>query len=48
MSANREQDLDQLWLNEALDRLDAYDRGDLEAVSAEEVFAEMHQQGRNE
>jgi putative addiction module component (TIGR02574 family) len=32
-------DLDQLWAKEAEDRLDAYDRGELSAVSAEEVFA---------
>jgi putative addiction module component (TIGR02574 family) len=30
--------LDQLWANEAHDRLDAYDRGELDAVSVDEVF----------
>jgi putative addiction module component (TIGR02574 family) len=30
--------LDQLWANEAHDRLDAYDRGELNAVSVDEVF----------
>lgn len=30
--------LDQLWAAEAHDRLDAYDRGELQAVSIEEVF----------
>lgn len=30
--------LDQLWANEAHDRLEAYDRGELEAVDVEEVF----------
>jgi len=30
--------LDQLWIKEAHDRLDAYDRGELDAVDAEEVF----------
>ena len=34
-------DLDQLWANEAEDRLDAYDRGELCAVPAEEVFARI-------
>jgi type II secretory pathway component PulF len=41
MSANTEQVLEQLWVREAHDRLDAYDRGELEAVSAEEVFEEL-------
>lgn len=30
--------LDQLWANEAHDRLDAYDRGELDAVDVEDVF----------
>ena len=30
--------LDQLWANEAHDRLDAYDRGELDAVDVEEIF----------
>ena len=30
--------IDELWAREADDRLDAYDRGELKAVSAEEVF----------
>ena len=33
--------LDKLWIAEAHDRLDAYDRGELEAVSVEEVFEEI-------
>ena len=33
--------LDQLWANEAHDRLDAYDRGEIEAVDAEEVLNEL-------
>ena len=33
--------LDQLWANEAHDRLDAYDRGELETVSEHEVFDEI-------
>ena len=31
-------ELDRLWAQEAHDRLDAFDRGDLSAVSIEEVF----------
>ncbi len=30
--------LDELWAREAEDRLDAYDRGELKGVPAEEVF----------
>lgn len=37
-------DLDQLWAKEAEDRLDAYDRGELTAVPAEEVFASIERQ----
>ena len=37
-------DLEQLWAREAEDRLDAYDRGELSAVSAEEVFARTERQ----
>ena len=37
--------MDQLWTNEAHDRLDAYDRGELDAVSAEEVLDEIDEQG---
>jgi len=33
--------LDRLWLAEAHDRLDAYDRGEMETVSVEEVFEEI-------
>ena len=33
--------LDQLWANEAHDRLDAYDRGELDAVDAEDVFEQL-------
>jgi putative addiction module component len=36
-------DLDKLWAQEAEDRLDAYDRGELGGVSAEEVFARIDQ-----
>jgi putative addiction module component (TIGR02574 family) len=37
-------ELDKLWAQEAEDRLEAYDRGDLGSVSAEEVFAKIEQQ----
>lgn len=33
--------LDQLWANEAHDRLDAYDRGQLDAVDIEDVFQQI-------
>lgn len=36
--------LDELWAREAEDRLDAYDRGDLQAVPAEEVFDKVNRQ----
>jgi putative addiction module component (TIGR02574 family) len=35
--------LDELWAREANDRLDAYERGELKAVSAEEVFDRISQ-----
>ena len=35
---------DELWAREAEDRLDAYDRGELRAVPAEEVFARIERQ----
>ena len=30
--------IDQLWAQEAEDRIDAYDRGEIEAIPAEDVF----------
>lgn len=33
--------LDELWAREAEDRLDAYDRGELKAVPAGEVFSRI-------
>lgn len=36
--------LDELWAREAEDRLDAYDRGEMGAVTAEEVFARIERQ----
>jgi putative addiction module component (TIGR02574 family) len=35
--------IDELWAREAEDRLDAYDRGELKAVPAEEVFSRLKQ-----
>lgn len=37
-------ELDKLWAQEAEDRIDAYNRGELGAVSAEEVFARVDRQ----
>jgi putative addiction module component (TIGR02574 family) len=36
--------LDELWAREAEDRLDAFDRGELDAVPAEEVLARIDRQ----
>jgi len=36
--------LDELWVAEAHDRLDAYHRGELEAVGIEEVLKEIDDQ----
>jgi putative addiction module component (TIGR02574 family) len=36
--------LDELWAREAADRLDAYDRGEIPAIPAEEVFDEIQRQ----
>lgn len=35
--------LDELWAREAEDRLDAYDRGELKTVPAEEVFKKIRE-----
>jgi putative addiction module component (TIGR02574 family) len=37
-------ELDKLWAQEAEDRLAAYDRGELGAVSADEVFTRIERQ----
>ena len=37
-------ELDKLWAQEAEDRIDAYDRGELGSASAEEVFAKIDRQ----
>jgi len=33
--------LDEMWANEAEDRLDAFDRGEIEAISAERVLEQL-------
>jgi putative addiction module component (TIGR02574 family) len=35
--------INELWAREAADRLDAYDRGELKAVPAEQVFQRIKQ-----
>ena len=37
-------ELDKLWVSESHDRLDAYDRGKLTAIDAEEVLEEIDKQ----
>lgn len=37
-------ELDKLWAQEAEDRIDAYNRGELGSVSAEEVFGRIERQ----
>ena len=37
-------ELDELWAQESEDRLDAFDRGDLDSASAKEVFARIERQ----
>lgn len=39
-------EIDQLWAKEAEDRLDAYERGEIEAIPAEEVFNEIKNRNR--
>jgi len=36
-------EIDALWAKEAEDRLAAYDRGEIEAIDADAVLAEMHE-----
>ena len=36
--------IDSLWARESEDRIDAYDRGDIKATSAKEVFAKIDRQ----
>lgn len=40
--------LEELWLREAEERLEAYDRGELETVPMEEVLSESNNGVRNE
>jgi len=35
--------IDELWAREAEDRLEAYDRGELKSVPAEEIFERIRQ-----
>jgi putative addiction module component (TIGR02574 family) len=35
--------LEELWIREAEERLDAYDRGELQAIPVEEVFERIKQ-----
>ncbi|MCI0628522.1 MAG: addiction module protein [Acidobacteria bacterium] len=39
-----QQQIDQLWAQEAEDRLDAFERGEIQAVSAQDVFNAFSQQ----
>ena len=39
-----DQRFDDLWIRESEDRLDAYDRGELRAIPAEDVFNKINQQ----
>ena len=36
--------IDSLWAKEAEDRIDAYDRGEIKAIPAKEVFAKIDRQ----
>jgi putative addiction module component (TIGR02574 family) len=36
--------IDSLWAKEAEDRIDAYDRGEIKAIPAKEVFAKIDKQ----
>jgi len=38
-----QEELDRLWAQEADSRIDAYDRGDIKAVSANDVFKNISQ-----
>ena len=40
-----QQKIDSLWAAEAEDRLDALDRGEIETISARDVFDELKKQG---
>jgi len=36
--------IDELWAQEVEDRIDAFERGEIATISAEEVFAKIEQQ----
>jgi putative addiction module component (TIGR02574 family) len=38
--------IDALWAKEAEDRIDAYERGEMAAIPAKDVFAEIEKTGR--
>jgi putative addiction module component (TIGR02574 family) len=38
--------IDMLWALEAEDRIDAYDRGEMAAIPAKDVFAEIENDGK--
>lgn len=40
------QDIDAAWAQEAEDRIDAYERGEISTSSAADVFKELDQQAR--
>ncbi len=40
----RQKEIDRLWAEEAEDRIDAYERGDLKAIPGKEVFRRLKRQ----
>ena len=40
------QDIDAAWAQEAEDRIDAYERGEISSSAANEVFKDVDQQGQ--
>ena len=45
--ASLEHEVEEAWIAEVRERLSAYERGDLDAVSADDVIAEGRQQVRD-
>ena len=41
-----QEEMDELWGNEAEDRLDAFDRGEIEAIPAKQVFEQVDKKPR--
>lgn len=39
-------EIDRLWAHEAEQRIDAFERGEIEAIAAEDVFAAIRARGR--